>query len=88
MLSVQSSSRSGLAISFPASSVLLRHRAVAPGRKPQGGEAGFLIAHAELGVLVLEVRGGRLTHDPPTRTWQRARPDAPEGFARAGRRAA
>ena len=41
------------------------------GGRPQEGEADFLIAHAELGVLVLEVQGGQLTHDPPTRTWKR-----------------
>ncbi|MEX1265083.1 MAG: NERD domain-containing protein [Actinomycetota bacterium] len=41
------------------------------GGRPQKGEADFLIAHAELGVLVLEVKGGQLTYDPPSRTWKR-----------------
>ena len=42
-----------------------------PGGSPREGEADFLIAHAELGVLVLEVKGGQLTYDPGTGTWTR-----------------
>lgn len=44
---------------------------VAPGGRPQEGEADFLIAHAEREVLVLEVKGGQLAYDPASRTWKR-----------------
>ncbi|MCI0634661.1 MAG: AAA family ATPase [Actinobacteria bacterium] len=33
------------------------------------GEADFVIAHPELGVLALEVKGGRIEYDPATRRW-------------------
>jgi hypothetical protein len=33
------------------------------------GEADFVIAHPDLGVLALEVKGGRLAYDPATRRW-------------------
>jgi Nuclease-related domain/UvrD-like helicase C-terminal domain/AAA domain len=33
------------------------------------GEADFVIAHPVEGVLVLEVKGGRLAYDPSTRAW-------------------
>ena len=36
---------------------------------PDEGEADFVIAHPELGVLVLEAKGGRLDFDPATRRW-------------------
>lgn len=36
---------------------------------PEEGEADFVIAHPELGLLVLEVKGGRLAFDPATRRW-------------------
>jgi hypothetical protein len=36
---------------------------------PDEGEADFVIAHPELGVLVLEAKGGRLGYDPSTRRW-------------------
>jgi hypothetical protein len=38
------------------------------------GEADFVIAHPEAGVLVLEAKGGRITYDPGRRRWsQRGR---------------
>jgi hypothetical protein len=36
---------------------------------PDEGEADFVIAHPELGVLSLEAKGGRLDFDPATRRW-------------------
>lgn len=33
------------------------------------GEADFVIAHPEAGVLVLEAKGGRITYDPERRRW-------------------
>ncbi len=33
------------------------------------GEADFVITHPELGLLALEVKGGRLAYDPATRRW-------------------
>lgn len=39
---------------------------------PIQGEADFVIAHPEHGVLVLEAKGGSLTYDPATRTWTQA----------------
>lgn len=36
---------------------------------PIEGEADFVIAHPEHGVLVLEVKGGSLSYEPATRTW-------------------
>ena len=38
-------------------------------RGPDEGEADFVVTHPELGLLVLEVKGGRLAYDPATRTW-------------------
>ena len=38
-------------------------------RGPVQGEADFVIAHPTGGLLVLEVKGGRLSYDPATRTW-------------------
>ncbi|CAN5754853.1 hypothetical protein BH18ACT17_BH18ACT17_14000 [soil metagenome] len=57
------------------------------GGRPQEGEADFLIVHPELGVLVLEVKGGQLTYDPPTRTWKRQGDPKPvrDPFAQAQR---
>jgi hypothetical protein len=43
--------------------VLRRDRAL------EQGEADFVIAHPVDGVLVLEVKGGRLAYDPSTRIW-------------------
>jgi len=57
------------------------------GGRPQEGEADFLIAHPELGVLVLEVKGGQLTYDPPSRTWKR-QGDPNRVKIRSGRRSA
>jgi hypothetical protein len=43
---------------------------VLAGKKgPREGEADFVIAHPEGGVLVLEAKGGALTYDPDTRRW-------------------
>ena len=36
---------------------------------PDEGEADFVIAHPELGVLALEDKGGALAYDPATRRW-------------------
>ena len=36
---------------------------------PDEGEADFVIAHPELGVLALEAKGGALAYDPDTRRW-------------------
>ncbi len=36
---------------------------------PEQGEADFVIAHPELGVLLLEVKGGGISYDPTTRRW-------------------
>ncbi len=36
---------------------------------PIEGEADFVVAHPEDGVLVLEVKGGRLAYDPGRRRW-------------------
>jgi len=38
-------------------------------RGPDEGEADFVIAHPELGVLALEAKGGRIDYDPATRRW-------------------
>ena len=38
-------------------------------QKPQAAEADFLIAHPDRGVLILEVKGGTITHDPKTGRW-------------------
>ena len=35
---------------------------------PDEGEADFVVTHPELGLLALEVKGGRLHYDPATRT--------------------
>lgn len=34
------------------------------------GECDFLVAHANLGILTLEVKGGNISHDPHTDSWQ------------------
>ena len=36
------------------------------------GEADFVIAHPEDGVLVLEAKGGRLTYDPASKRWSQS----------------
>jgi Nuclease-related domain len=38
----------------------------------QEGEADFVIAHAEDGILVIEAKGGELSFDPKTRRWFQA----------------
>lgn len=35
------------------------------------GEVDFLIIHPDYGLLVLEVKGGRVWYDPDTREWKR-----------------
>jgi hypothetical protein len=37
---------------------------------PDEGEADFVLAHPELGVLVLEAKGGRVAFDPSSRRWR------------------
>jgi len=39
---------------------------------PIQGEADFVIAHPEDGMLVLEVKGGRLTYDPGRKRWMQS----------------
>lgn len=43
------------------------------GLKPDGeeidGECDFVVAHAELGMLTLEVKGGAVAYDPRTDQW-------------------
>lgn len=39
---------------------------------PVQGEADFVIAHPELGVLALEAKGGTVAYDPSTRRWTQA----------------
>ena len=36
---------------------------------PDEGEADFVIAHPELGVLALEAKGGSIRYDPDDRRW-------------------
>lgn len=38
--------------------------------RPRDGEADFIIAHPQLGVLVLEVKGGAIRHDPRAGRWE------------------
>ncbi len=40
--------------------------------RPEEGEADFVVAHPELGVLVLEAKGGAIAYDPATRMWTQA----------------
>jgi hypothetical protein len=40
--------------------------------RPEEGEADFVVAHPELGILVLEAKGGRVEYDPATRRWTQA----------------
>jgi hypothetical protein len=42
---------------------------VAGRRGPDEGEADFVITHPELGLLALEVKGGRIEFDPRTKRW-------------------
>ena len=41
------------------------------GRRPEEGESDFLVAHPNLGVLVVEIKGGELSFDPASRKWRR-----------------
>lgn len=36
---------------------------------PRDGEADFILAHPEQGILVIEVKGGGIQHNPTTRMW-------------------
>ena len=38
-------------------------------RKPRSAEADFLVAHAERGILVVEVKGGVIRYEPATDRW-------------------
>ena len=38
-------------------------------RGPTRGKADFVITHPELGLLALEVKGGRIAYDPRTKRW-------------------
>src|SRR6266511_5365571 len=38
-------------------------------RRPQDGEADFVIAHEKLGILLLEVKGGLIDYDPSSGRW-------------------
>src|SRR3712207_6595379 len=38
-------------------------------RRPERGEADFVIAHPGDGVLAVEAKGGELAYDPDTRRW-------------------
>jgi hypothetical protein len=42
------------------------------GSAPEQGEADFVIAHPEHGILALEAKGGSLTYDPTTRRWSQS----------------
>lgn len=37
--------------------------------RPRDGEADFIIAHPRRGILILEVKGGRIAHDPRSGDW-------------------
>jgi hypothetical protein len=39
---------------------------------PEQGEADFVVAHPELGLLVMEAKGGGISYDPETRRWTQA----------------
>ncbi len=39
------------------------------GRRPRDGEADFVIAHPDRGILVLEVKGGAIRRDPTRNEW-------------------
>src|SRR3970040_1819751 len=43
-------------------------------RGPIEGEADFVIAHPEHGILVIEAKGGGLAYDPKTRRWAQSGP--------------
>ncbi len=45
------------------------HWVASKGGRNQDGEADFIIAHPDLGVLVMEVKGGTIRRDGPTDTW-------------------
>jgi len=41
----------------------------APGAPPRDGEIDFVVAHPAQGVLLIEVKGGRIRHDPERGQW-------------------
>lgn len=43
--------------------------AIAPNGRMQAGEADFIIVHPAKGILVLEVKGGRVRYDPKSARW-------------------
>ena len=47
-------------------------RAGRPLEHPEQGEADFVIAHPEDGVLALEAKGGTVRYDPSTRRWSQS----------------
>jgi hypothetical protein len=49
-----------------------------PGRMVRDGEADFVVAHAERGILILEVKGGAIDYEASTHSWT--------STSRAGRR--
>jgi hypothetical protein len=50
---------------------------LAGARGPEEGEADFILAHPEDGVLVLEAKGGGLRYDPSTRRWTQVGREGP-----------
>jgi hypothetical protein len=51
--------------------------ALAGGERPEQGEADFVIAHPELGVLALEVKGGVIGYDRAAGRWTQTGRDGP-----------
>ncbi len=45
---------------------------LAGANEPNQGEADFVVAHPEAGVLVLEAKGGGLSYDPATKRWSQS----------------
>ncbi len=54
------------------------------GDRAREGESDFLVADPRRGILCIEVKGGALSFDPTTRTWQQnGRPLKKDPFAQA-----
>jgi hypothetical protein len=51
--------------------------ALAGGERPEQGEADFVVAHPELGVLALEVKGGAIGYDRAAGRWTQTGRDGP-----------
>src|SRR5437867_13276408 len=47
---------------------------------PAEGEADFVIAHPDDGILVVEVKGGTIAYDDATRTWRQSGRTGPHGL--------